>query len=66
MKKELRKCDKNESTKKSHIHAHETQPFKRKLKKIFCFVYMYSQRMFYNWMYDMYIYNYSLFYLNKN
>lgn len=35
-------------------------------KKIFCFVYMYSQRMFYNWMYDMYIYNYSLFYLNKN
>lgn len=31
-------------------------------KKIFCFVYMYSQRMYYNWMYDMY--NYSLFYVN--
>lgn len=22
-------------------------------KKIFCFVYMYSQRMYYNWMYDI-------------
>lgn len=28
----LRKCDKNESSKMSHIHAHETQPLKRKME----------------------------------
>lgn len=65
MKKELRKCDKNESSKKSYIHAHETQPFKRKWKKniLFC-IHVQSKNVLQLNVrhYDMY--NYSLFYVN--